>query len=243
MSCTDAVDRLEGLMQRRNELARRAAAAPSAARLQELRAWQATRLAATYADLQRDPLAGAALRFFLSDLYGSQDLSRRDQDFGRAWGLLKRALPSRMLQVLSTAIELDVLSAELDLEMTARLPPGPLSAQTYSDAYRAVGRLEARRRQIGLIAEVGNALVRAVQTPFVGIALRAAHGPAHAAGFGVLQDFLERGFAAFRELRDPDRFLATIEGRELRLLQTLEAGGTISAQGAPAEAAGSISAR
>lgn len=230
MSRTKVVNGLERLIARKNGLARRAAAARVAERLQELRAWQATRLEQTYADLRMDPLADDALSFFMSDLYGPQDLTRRDQDVARVWRLLKRALPPRTLEILSMAMELDVLSTELDLEMAERLPAGPLTAKTYADAYRAVGRPETRRRQIGLVVEIGKALVRAVRTPLVGIALRAAHGPAHLAGFGVLQDFLERGFAAFQRLPDPMKLLVLIERRETRLMQAWLAGDTISAE-------------
>lgn len=230
MSRARVVEGLDRLLERKIELARRITAAPIAGTLQELRAWQAMRLDQTYADLRRDPLCQGVLAFFLSDLYGPQDLTRRDRDVARAWGLLKRALPARMLDILYMAMELDVLSTELDLEMAERLPSGPLTEKGYADAYRSVGRPEARRRQIALFVEIGKALARAVRTPLVGLALRAAHGPAHLAGLGVLQDFLERGFAAFRGLSEPLKFLTLIEQREMRLMKIWLAGGTISAQ-------------
>jgi hypothetical protein len=227
VSRADTEDGVERLIARKNGVAHRAAAAAVAERLRELRAWQAARLERTYADLRRDPLTAAALSFFLSDLYGPQDLGRRDRDIARAWRLFKRALPQRMLEIVSMAMELDVLSAELDLEMAERLPPGPLTAEAYAEAYRALGRPAARRRQIALVVEIGTALVRAVRTPFVRVALRAAHGPAHLAGFGALQDFLERGFAAFDALPHPARLIAAIDRRETKLMQILLAGGTI----------------
>lgn len=239
MSRSDTSDTLERLLARKNGLAHEAAAAPLARKLQELRTWQAERLARTYADLRRDPLTGEAVSFFLAELYGPQDFTQRDQNVGRAWRLLRRALPARMLEVLSLAMELDVLSAELDLQMARRLDSGAISAQAYAEAYRAVGRPEARRRQIGLVFEIGTALVGAVRTPFVHLALRAAHGPAHLAGFGVLQDFLERGFAAFTQLPHPERFLEIIKGRETRLMDILMEGGTIPAEESPPGAAGS----
>jgi hypothetical protein len=230
MSRTEVVEGLDQLLERKKELAHRAAAAPVAGRLQELRTWQAMRLDQTYADLRRDPPAEEVLAFFLSDLYGPQDLTRRDRDVARAWRMLKRALPAYLLEILYMAMELDVLSAELDLEMAERLLPGAVNEKAYADAYRAVGRPEARRRQIALVVEIGKVLARAVRTPLVGLALRAAHAPAHLAGLGVLQDFLERGFAAFRGLSQPSSLLTLIARRETRLMKTWLAGGTISAQ-------------
>lgn len=238
MSRADTAADLARLFERKSRLAERAVAAPVAERLKELRAWQADRLTATYADLRQDPIAGDAVSFFLADLYGPQDFTRRDQDVARAWPLLKRALPARALEVLALAIELDVLSAELDLEMARRLPPGPLGAGAYAETYRAVARPEDRRRQIGLIVEIGTALARAVRTPLVQLALRAAHRPAHLAGFGALQDFLERGFAVFHKLPHPQQLLTIIEERELRLMQILLEGGMIAAADAGAGASG-----
>lgn len=230
MRRADIAAELAELIERKSRLARRATAAPIAERLRRLRSWQAARLEQTYADLRADPLVSAALSFFLSDLYGPQDLTRRDRDLARALRLLKRALPPRVLQILSRAMELDALSAELDLEMAQRLPAGELTAQAYADAYRAVGRVEDRRRQIGLVVEIGEALRQAVHMPLVGLALRAAHGAAHLAGFGVLQDFLERGFAAFHGLPHATEFLTLIQRRETRLMRILLAGGTVSAE-------------
>ena len=43
---------------------------------QRLRAWQAVRLARTHADLLASPSMGPAATFFLTDLYGSKDLTR-----------------------------------------------------------------------------------------------------------------------------------------------------------------------
>jgi hypothetical protein len=236
MSATDGVAGLDGLIERKSALAPRAAAACSRGRLRELRCWQAARLAGTYADLGGDPGAAGAIDFFLSDLYGPHEALARDADLTRAWRLIKRALSPAMLEVLSMALELDVLSTELDLELAERLPPGPITAQAYAQAYRAVGRREARRRQIHLIVAIGNALARTVRNPIIALALRAAHAPAHLAGFGALQDFLERGFGAFRRLAQPARLLATIEQRELRLMETLLAGGTIPGQEPAADA-------
>ena len=190
-------------------------------RLGELETWQAARLAKTYEDLRRDPRCAAATDFFLTELYGPQDFSRRDADFARAWDRLKRGLPHGALEVLTRALELQVLSAELDQAMIARLPSGPLTGASYADAYRAVGGANARRRQIDLVVGIGTDLARLVTHPLLGLALRAAHIPAHLAGFGALQDFLERGFAAFRKMGDPGVLLEAIRTRETALMQAL----------------------
>jgi hypothetical protein len=204
---------------------KRLTAPPEASsRLKVLRQWQSARLARTYRDLREDPLCAAAVEFFLTELYGAQDFSERDSELLRAWRYLKRTLPGPALAVLASAIELDLLSAELDRAMAAIIPAGALSEKQYAKAYRAVGSRDARERQIDLIVQIGKSLERIVRHAWIGALLRAAHAPAHAAGFGVLQGFLERGYGAFRQMESADRVLATVRTRETVLMDALFAG-------------------
>jgi hypothetical protein len=168
------------------------------------------------------------VEFFLRDLYGPQDMSRRDSDLLRAWTYFKRVLPSAALEALELAVTLDVLSEELDQAMAEQLAGGELTDAAYADAYRRVGRASERRRQIDLLIGIGEDLDRIVRNRWIGLALRAAHGPAYAAGFGVLQGFLERGFAAFRQMKGAKHFLDTIRTRETQLSRALIGGGTLA---------------
>lgn len=221
---TRAAD-LEALLMRKRSLDEQVAADPALrARLERLRAWQAARLARTHADLRADPRYAAAAEFFLSDVYGSGSAARRDADLARAWRYLKRALPGSALKILERAVMLDVLSEELDVAMAELLPAEALTAASYGALYRRVGRADQRRRQIDLLIEVGTDLDRIVNHAWVGVALRAAHLPAHAAGCGVLQDFLERGFEAFRRMRGAEEFLKAIRRRESEVLEALLSG-------------------
>jgi hypothetical protein len=45
--------------------------------------------------------------------------------------------------------------------------------------------------------------------------------PARVAGLSALQDFLERGFGAFRQMAGADEFLATVETRESALMNAI----------------------
>jgi hypothetical protein len=51
-----------------------------------------------------------------------------------------------------------------------------------------------------------------------------ARRPAHAAGFGALQEFLEHGLDAFEGMKGADEFLATIRDREWRAMERVFAG-------------------
>jgi hypothetical protein len=212
----------DALLARKHELATGFSHVPQfAARLRDLRAWQAGRLARTYRDLSRDARYAPALDFFLSDVYGPQDFTSRDRDLARAWHFFRRSLPEPALETLGNAMELEVLTAELDHAMVAALPPRGLGATEYAQAYRRVGRRDARERQIDLVVGIGDGLQRLVRRKWIGMVLRAAHGPARAAGFGALQDFLERGYRAFAGMDDARTLLVTIRQRETRLLEAL----------------------
>jgi len=215
--------RLAALVARYHAAQRRMTASPALpGRLRALAAFQSARLADTYADLGQQPRHRAAVEFFLTDLYGPQDLSQRDGQMLAALGKLQRFLPAAALEALAGAFELHVLTLELDAETAARLPDGrALTPSGYAAAYRAAGRAADRDRQIRLIGEIGGVLDSLAQRPEVGLAVRLARGPAHAAGYGELQSFLERGYHAFRAIDGAAEFLATIDARERQLMREL----------------------
>ncbi len=191
------------------------------AALRALRIWQSARLARTYQDFRADPRYSQAVEFFLTDLYGPQEFTRRDQDLRRAWRRLRRALPSAAMNVLGQAVELEVLTLELDHAMVRALGAVQVTDALYAAAYRTVGNRAARTRQIDLIAGIGGDLDRIVNRAWLGALLHAAHLPAHAAGFGELQDFLERGYAAFRRMRGAEGLLCAIRERETLFMQAM----------------------
>jgi hypothetical protein len=203
----------------------RAASPPLAAALDRLAAWQSLRLNTTYADLARERRYARAIAFFQTDLYGPGDFSRRDADLARVVPLMARVLPAGVIATISGAMELSVLSHELDHALLGKLPPhSELSVATYCDAYHALANRGARERQIALIVAVGHALDRYVGNAVVRSALAAMRQPARLAGLAALQDFLERGIEAFRHMKGAGAFLATVEARETALMKAIFAG-------------------
>ncbi|MGP0094823.1 MAG: FFLEELY motif protein [Xanthobacteraceae bacterium] len=193
---------------------------------QRLRSWQAVRLARTHADLLASKRTGPAASFFMTDLYGATDLSKLAADVRRVVPVMSKLLPTAGLETVADAIELDALSEALDAAMVAALGDKitALDAAAYGRAYRKVDRRNDRERQIALIEHLGQALGTLVRQPFVVSALKLMRKPAKVAGLGELQGFLERGYAAFRQIGDPKEFLEPIVSRERRLLKALFAG-------------------
>lgn len=196
-----------------------------AARLAEVKRWQHDRLSRTYADLVAHPRYGKAGTFFLEDLYGAKDFSRRDEEMGRIYPTLVRLLPASTVETVDLALELDALAEGFDQDLARALPArGAINETTYADAFRKVGREPQRYRQIELVSEVGHRLDLVVKKPLIATTLRMLRKPAHLAGLGDLQEFLEHGFDAFRAMDGADEFLGIIIRRETEIMRRLFAG-------------------
>ena len=63
-----------------------------------------------------------------------------------------------------------------------------------------------------------------VGKPLIRAALTMMRKPARLAGLAALQDFLERGFAAFAQMRGAGEFLATIRQRETAIHAAIAGG-------------------
>lgn len=197
--------------------------------LPEVRRWQAARLERSFAHFLDAPDRAAAARFFLDDVYGDRDFTRRDADIARVLPTMQRLLPATLLETVADAIELGALTHALDLKMAAALQAiAPtrrrLDDALYARAYRAMGLPRLRRRQIRLIGAVGRGFGSALRLRGVSALLAFSRGPARLAGLSELQGFLERGYAAFDGLRDPAAFVDEIERDEALASSRLFAG-------------------
>jgi hypothetical protein len=188
------------------------------ARLRELKRWQSERLAATYEDFARQPRYREATRFFLDDLYGPKDFSRRDEALLKIVPTMTKVLPKSAVETAGLAIELEALTEDLDQRVAAALPKGPITGETYAEANREAARREEREKQVELIEAVGTRLDAVVRKPLVMQALQLMRHPARVARMSDLQDFFERGFSAFRAMHGAGEFLAAVREREMAIV-------------------------
>ncbi|MEW5868681.1 MAG: hypothetical protein AB1894_05345 [Chloroflexota bacterium] len=196
-----------------------------------LRTWQSQRLAQTYTDLLAHSRYAPACRFFLSDVYAARDFSQRDHDILYLYQVMSRFVPDFMLKLIRSVIELNNLSADLDHALLHVLVEelgvvDAITPQQYAAGYRICDNYTERVHQIEMIVSIGQQIDRTVRLPLVGATLRLARRPAHSAGWGELQDFLERGYAAFKHMGRASIFLKTIQQREMRILDDIFAGKT-----------------
>mgnify|MGYP001813768333 CR=1 FL=1 len=221
-------ERLRSMLTRNHELAAETAADGFPLNhFESLQQWQLARLTTTFDDLYRHDGYRRAVEFFVSDLYGGLDFRERDQEMERVMPIMVRFLPDNALVALSEAFELQALSIEYDLAMARYMESrgiGDLGMPEYCEVYLARSDREGRERQISLIRKIGRDLQKLVNKPVINYLLRMLRGPAHAAGFGKLQEFLEDGFASFRALEDADHFVDTIYDREWAAMERLFGG-------------------
>jgi len=194
---------------------------------EQLQRWQQKRLARTFDDLIQQDAYRPAVNFFLTELYGGLDFRERDLEMSKVMPVMRRFLPDKVLYIMSEAFELQAVSLEFDMEMAGymdRLDNPNLDMDRYCEVYRACSDKPGRERQVLLIRKLGYDLDRLVNKPLVNTLVRLLRGPAHAAGFGKLQEFLESGLGSFRALRDVQFFNEAIYQREWNSMQNLFAG-------------------
>jgi len=195
--------------------------------LEHLQEWQRRRLANSYRDLISQERYAAAGDFFLGELYGGLNFRQRDQQMERVLPVMVRMLREDMLLALAEAFELQSLSLSLDMDMTAALQRSgwhELNTSRYGEIYRICGRPQDRERQIELIGHLGLELNELVHHRLVLFLIRTLRGPARAAGFGLLQSFLEQGLKAFQIMGDGTEFIETIWNNEDKVMRCLLAG-------------------
>jgi len=186
--------------------------------------FQSRRLAATYADLLASDRYRAPCEFFLEELYGAnKDFEQRDAEALRVVPKLAKMLPTRAVETLALAVELDEMSERFDSGL-ARNIALPATPQSYAAAYRKVGSEAERERQIDAVSEIGRALDKLARIPMLSAMLHMMKAPAEMWGLAHLHHFLQRGFDAFADMRGASEFLATISRRESMINRRLFAG-------------------
>ena len=72
-----------------------------------------------------------------------------------------------------------------------------------------------------LAIQLGRTLKTLVRIPLLGGMLRAMHGPARAAGFGALHEFLDNGYTYFKAIPDIEHFLDEIDTRMSQVFEAI----------------------
>jgi hypothetical protein len=184
---------------------------------------QTERFERDYADLLQGGEFSAPLRFFLEELYGPVDYSRRDQQFERIAPAVSEFFPTEVSRTVEDLVALHALSETLDLAMAreATRLGRDVDAQSYRAAWQKLDCSIERQRQLSLVLSLGTQLGSLTRRRLLRRMLGMMRVPARVAGLEDLQSFLERGFDAFSGMSNPEVLMRTIETRETRFLQTM----------------------
>lgn len=179
--------------------------------------WQLDYMLPFFSDLLEPAGYAEAVDFIVSDLAGV-GVSDRDRDIERAAPVIVRSLPTHALETAAAAVELNARALEINLGICRQLlDDGELRPdiveKDYLLACRAVSSLDECVELVHLAADLGETLKKLVRVPLIGGLLRTMRAPAHAAGFGALQEFLETGYLTFRRISDIDQFLDLLRER------------------------------
>ena len=179
--------------------------------------WQLDYMLPFFSDLLEPDGYAEAVDFIVSDLAGV-GISQRDREIERATPVIVRSLPAHPLETAAAAVELNARALEINLGICrellvdGELPP-VISERDYCAACRKVSTYKECMDLVQLAVDLGETLKRLVRVPLIGGLLRTMRKPAHAAGFGALQEFLETGYVTFRRISDIDHFLEHLRER------------------------------
>jgi len=187
--------------------------------------WQLEYLLPLFIDLHAREGYAEAIDFVVSDLAGIS-ISGRDNELERAAPAITNLLPLRALETIATAAQMNARILEVNIRICRQLQigndlPDPITETEYCVACREASSFDECVEIIHLVAKLGRTLKTLVKVPLIGITLRAMRVPANAAGFGVLQEFLESGFLTFRQIPDIEHFLVEIEQRATEIFERI----------------------
>ena len=193
------------------------------ANYQALTEWQLDYLLPFFSDLYVQEGYQDAIEFVVSDLSGV-GIADRDRDLERVAPLISRMLPTKALQTIAVGAEMNARILEINIGLCRRLLvdgafPDPLSERSYLRALRTSTTLEECLDIVAVLGRLGESLDGLVRVPLISGTLRAMRVPAHAAGFGALQEFLENGFTTFKAIPDVPEFLEVLIGRTTAIFE------------------------
>lgn len=226
---SDSARRLQQLLLDYHDFRQHKAVHPLREDTFEVSDWQARRLKATHQDLHQHPGYHTGLEFLLTDLYAPAGMTRRDDNIDRIFPKMVKWLPDNLLDTFAGLVELNLITQQLDLELTELfheqgISTTDLPTEHYCDAYRCSQRLAQRERQIDLVADVGGQLDRYVRNRTLGWLLTMSRAPAEMADLSDLHNFLHRGYTAFRNMDNVEHLIERLVTRERQVMANILSG-------------------
>lgn len=185
-----------------------------------LKQFQVDRLKQTHKDLLESDQTKEAALFFLSEIYGFKDLTKRDSDLEKLLPTMGKMFPENTLEVIANAMVLDALTEELENKMAKKLGL-KFTQEEYEQAYRNETSYEERLLQIELVKDLGLCLCHLVTIPLISGTLKMMRIPAKIANLEEMHEFLNSGFHTFKNTKNPENFINSLVSREKIILDKI----------------------
>ena len=186
---------------------------------------QIARLSETYADLRAEERYADLAQFFFVDLYYVGDRAERNESFLRLWKHFEKILGRVIVQGLTDLVDFYMLSEKLDeacAKMLLRLrSPLAITTAQYEQAHRYCDNYDERVVQLEFVARTLNFVHATSQRRLFGVLISTMQATARLIGASQMVDFLDRGYTAFRGVKDITYFRETIRKREQERLDRI----------------------
>lgn len=180
----------------------------------QVQQWQIARVTQTHKAILNDPVVAKAAHFLLIEAYQGQDLSQISNQIEKMVPYLVAWLPEQLMETIEQLLQLNLLTARLDEALAHEIfeiqSHNQLTEAIYTQAFLAVGGGQWRSQQLDMMSELSYLLEHHVKNAMLLRIFKWAKGPAYAANFKVLYDFLQSGLTAFKEVTSPSELINTV---------------------------------
>jgi hypothetical protein len=178
----------------------------------QVKLYQIKHIESANQDFMKDSNAKGALNFFLEEIYGIKDLSKRDEEVERFISTMEKLISKDTLEVIFNAVNLNLITETLDNQMAQKLFVG-FTDEQYNEAYSKTPK-SLREEQISIVEKLGNSLSSLVKIPFLGMLMKTMTIPAKAQNVYNLHLFLQKGFDVFKSTKNSNSIIHTVANRE-----------------------------
>ena len=170
-------------------------------------------------DFMNNLNAKGAINFFLEEIYGTKDLSKRDEEVERFINTMEKLISGDTLEVILNAVNLNLITEKLDNDMALRLREN-FSKEDYQKAYLETSK-SLREEQVQIIEQLGSSLSSLVKIPFLGMLMKTMTIPAKAQNVYNLHLFLQKGLEVFKSTKNAKNIISTVANREREYINSM----------------------
>lgn len=201
-------------------------------RLQDVQAWQKSRMQRTHAKQFAEKQNVLMSEYFLNRLYGGPDFDALADQIARLTKYAHKAeklIPDNAIKTGTSGVELAILAVQLDEEVAMQLlqdfhPYEALTDDMMRDTYLKLDQDQSRLKQLALLDQLGVSLDKYMRSFMVQAAFKMCKGAANKYNFNVMYDFMQDGFLAMKPLKSAEKFVLDFTKIERQIIEKVHSG-------------------